>query len=43
VVHAERKDGRLSGFVLQDLVDQQRQKNAEQSVMVMHRNHAALG
>ncbi|MFM2087436.1 MAG: hypothetical protein RLZZ237_2305, partial [Pseudomonadota bacterium] len=28
---------------LQDLVDQQRQKNAEQSVMVMHRNHAALG
>ena len=33
----------LDSVSLQDLVDQQRQKIAEQSVMVMHRNHAALG
>ena len=33
----------LDSVSLQDLVDQQRQKNAEQSVMVMHRNHATLG
>ncbi|CDG83997.1 rrf2 family protein [Janthinobacterium agaricidamnosum NBRC 102515 = DSM 9628] len=33
----------LDSVSLQDLVDQQRQKNAEQNVMVMHRNHAALG
>ena len=34
----------LDSVSLQDLVDQQKQKNAEQSVVVMHRNdHAALG
>ncbi|KAB8042424.1 Fe-S cluster assembly transcriptional regulator IscR [Janthinobacterium aquaticum] len=33
----------LDSVSLQDLVDQQRQKNAEQSVMVMPRSHAALG
>jgi Rrf2 family iron-sulfur cluster assembly transcriptional regulator len=33
----------LDSVSLQDLVDQQRQKNAEQNVMVMHRNHVALG
>jgi Rrf2 family iron-sulfur cluster assembly transcriptional regulator len=33
----------LDSVSLQDLVDQQRQKIAEQSVMVMHRNHAAIG
>ena len=33
----------LDSVSLQDLVDQQRQKNAEQNVMVMHRNHATLG
>ncbi|WP_241149799.1 Rrf2 family transcriptional regulator, partial [Pseudomonas viridiflava] len=33
----------LDSVSLQDLVDQQKQKNAEQNVVVMHRNHAALG
>lgn len=33
----------LDSVSLQDLVDQQKQKNAEQNVMVMHRNHATLG
>ncbi len=33
----------LDSVSLQDLVDQQRQKNADQNVMVMHRNHVALG
>ena len=33
----------LDSVSLQDLVDQQKQKNAEQNVVVMHRNeHAAL-
>ena len=33
----------LDSVSLQDLVDQQKLKNAEQNVVVMHRNHAALG
>ena len=33
----------LDSVSLQDLVDQQQQKNAEQSVVVMHRSHLALG
>jgi Rrf2 family iron-sulfur cluster assembly transcriptional regulator len=33
----------LDSVSLQDLVDQQKQKNAEQNVVVMHRNEAALG
>ncbi len=33
----------LDSVSLQDLVDQQKQKNSEQAVVVMHRNHAAVG
>jgi len=34
----------LDSVSLQDLVDQQKQKNAEQNVVVLHnRNHAAVG
>ena len=33
----------LDSVSLQDLVDQQKQKNAEQAVVVVHRNHAAVG
>ncbi|MET3129954.1 Rrf2 family iron-sulfur cluster assembly transcriptional regulator [Oxalobacteraceae bacterium GrIS 1.11] len=33
----------LDSVSLQDLVDQQKQKNADQNVMVMHRNHVAAG
>jgi Rrf2 family iron-sulfur cluster assembly transcriptional regulator len=33
----------LDSVTLQDLVDQQKQKNSEQSVVVMHRNHEPVG
>ena len=33
----------LDSVTLQDLVDQQQQKNAEQAVVVLYRNHAAVG
>ena len=33
----------LDSVTLQDLVDQQQQKNAEQAVVVLHRSHAAVG
>jgi len=33
----------LDSVSLQDLVDQQKQKNSEQAVVVVHRNHAAVG
>ncbi|MFP5391620.1 MAG: Fe-S cluster assembly transcriptional regulator IscR [Gammaproteobacteria bacterium] len=33
----------LDSVSLQDLVDQQKQKNSDQAVVVMHRNHAAVG
>jgi Rrf2 family transcriptional regulator, iron-sulfur cluster assembly transcription factor len=33
----------LDSVSLQDLVDQQKQKNSEQAVVVMHRNHVAVG
>ena len=33
----------LDSVSLQDLVDQQKLKNAEQNVVVLHRNHAAHG
>jgi Rrf2 family iron-sulfur cluster assembly transcriptional regulator len=33
----------LDSVSLQDLVDQQKLKNSEQTVVVMHRNHAAVG
>ena len=33
----------LDSVTLQDLVDQQQQKNAEQAVVVLHRSHAAIG
>ena len=33
----------LDSVSLQDLVDQQTQKNSEQAVVVLHRNHAAVG
>jgi Rrf2 family iron-sulfur cluster assembly transcriptional regulator len=33
----------LDSVSLQDLVDQQKQRNSEQNVVVMHRNHAAAG
>ena len=33
----------LDSVSLQDLVDQQRQKNADQNVVVLHRSHVALG
>jgi Rrf2 family iron-sulfur cluster assembly transcriptional regulator len=33
----------LDSVTLQDLVDQQQQKNSEQAVVVMHRSHAAVG
>ena len=33
----------LDSVSLQDLVDQQKQKNPEQNVVVMHRNHVAVG
>ena len=33
----------LDSVTLQDLVDQQQQKNAEKTVVVLHRSHAAAG
>jgi Rrf2 family iron-sulfur cluster assembly transcriptional regulator len=33
----------LDSVSLQDLVDQQKQKNSEQAVVVMHRNHVVVG
>jgi Rrf2 family iron-sulfur cluster assembly transcriptional regulator len=33
----------LDSVSLQDLVDQQKQKNADQNVVVMHRNQLAVG
>ena len=33
----------LDSVTLQDLVDQQQQKNTEQAVVVLYRNHAAVG
>ncbi|HEX9173019.1 MAG TPA: Fe-S cluster assembly transcriptional regulator IscR [Telluria sp.] len=33
----------LDSVTLQDLVDQQKQKNSEQNVVVMHRNHEPVG
>lgn len=33
----------LDSVSLQDLVDQQKQKNSEQAVVVLHRSHAAVG
>ena len=33
----------LDSVSLQDLVDQQKQKNSEQSVVVVHRNHVIVG
>jgi len=33
----------LDSVTLQDLVDQQQQKNAEQAVVVLHRSHATVG
>lgn len=33
----------LDSVSLQDLVDQQRQKNADHNVVVLHRSHVALG
>jgi Rrf2 family iron-sulfur cluster assembly transcriptional regulator len=32
----------LDSVSLQDLVDQQNQKNSDQAVVVLHRNHAAV-
>jgi Rrf2 family iron-sulfur cluster assembly transcriptional regulator len=33
----------LDSVSLQDLVDQQKQKNSEQAVVMLHRSHAAVG